>query len=155
MKLFRTKAVLLGVLCACLAPVSRADDLTKETHVSINGPLQVRDIVLPPGEYVFQLTEPYLDLSLVSIYNAQTNRLEATIIGVPAYRLAVDDQRLFTVSQPHDGEPAQLQTWFYPGDSFGVQFSRETKSVKTVSAIKSKNRQAPDTGSAGDGSSTR
>jgi hypothetical protein len=152
MKHFRIKAVMSGVLCTCLAPVSRADDLTKETHVSINGPLEVRDIVLLPGEYVFRLTEPFLDHSLVSIYNAQTNRLEATIIGVPAYRLAADDKRSLTVSQPKGGEPAQLQTWFYPGDSFGVQFQRQTKGIKAVSAIKS-NRQAPDTGSAGDGSS--
>jgi hypothetical protein len=154
MKDFRTKAVMLGVLCVCLAPVSQADEQTKETHMSINGPLQVRDILLPPGQYVFRLTEPDLDHSVVSIYNAQTNRLEGTIIGAPAYRLAADDKHLFTISQPQAGQPAKLQTWFYPGDNFGVEFPRQPKAMETVNAIKS-NGQAPDTGSAGDSSSTR
>lgn len=154
MKEFRTKAVMLGVLCACLAPVSRADEQTKETHMSIDGPLQVRDILLAPGQYVFRLTEPDVDRSVVSIYNAQTNRLEGTIIGLPAYRLAADDKHLFTVSQPESGQPAKLQTWFYPGDNFGVEFPRQTQVVETGKAIKSKG-QAPHTGPTGDGSSTR
>jgi hypothetical protein len=124
MKDFRTKAVMLGVLCVCLAPVSQADEQTKETHMSINGPLQVRDILLPPGQYVFRLTEPDLDHSVVSIYNAQTNRLEGTIIGAPAYRLAADDKHLFTISQPRPVSlpscrpgftPATISAWSFRG----------------------------------------
>jgi hypothetical protein len=49
MKEFRTKAVMLGILCACLVSVSRADEHTKETLMSINGPLQVGDILLAPA----------------------------------------------------------------------------------------------------------
>jgi hypothetical protein len=122
MKDFRTKAVMLGILCACLVLVSRADEHTKETLMSINGPLQVGDILLAPGQYVFRLTKPDVDHSVVSIYNAQTNRLERTIIGFPSYRLTADDKHAFTVSQPQAGQPAKLQTWFYPGDNFGWSF---------------------------------
>jgi hypothetical protein len=83
---------------------------------------QVGDILLPPGQYVFRLTKPDVDHSVVSIYNAQTNRLERTIIGLPAYRLAAADKHAFTVSQSQAGQPAKLQTWFYPGDNFGWSF---------------------------------
>lgn len=72
---------MLGILCACLVQISRAEEHTKETVMSINRPLQVRDILLAPGQYVFRLTKPDVDHSVVSIYNAQTHRLERTIIG--------------------------------------------------------------------------
>jgi hypothetical protein len=113
---------MLGILCACLMPVIRADEHTKEMLMSINGPLQVGDILLAPGQYMFRLTEPDVDHSALSIYNVQTNRLEQTIIGLPAYRLTADGKHSFTVSQPQAGQPAKLGTWFYPGDNFGWSF---------------------------------
>ena len=119
--------------------------------MSIDGPLQVRDVLLAPGQYVFRLTEPDSDLSIVSIFNARTNQLEGTIIGFPAYRLAADDKHVFTISQPQTNQPAKLQTWFYPGDNFGVEFPR----AKMVMAVGKSNRQTPATAAPGDVTSTR
>ena len=152
MKEFSKKSVMLFVFCACLAPGSWADELTKQTHMSINMPLQVGDILLAPGEYVFRLTDPGFDRGTVSIFNAKTNRLEGTVIGSPAYRVTLNEKQ-FTVSSPQPNEPAKLQTWFYPGDNFGVEFPRLTKVAETAKAGKSK-RPGPDAGSVGEDSST-
>jgi hypothetical protein len=112
----------VGHLVCLLREISRAEEHTKETVMSTNRPLQVRDILLAPGQYVFRLTKPDVDHSVVSIYNSQTNRLERTIIGLPAYRLTADDKHGFTVSQLQAGRRAKLQTWFYPGENFGWSF---------------------------------
>ena len=149
MKQFRIKTLMLAVLYACLAPASRADEQTKETHVSINGPLQVRDTLLAPGQYIFRLTEPQTDRTIVGIYNSQTGRLEATVIGLPAYRVKADGKDLFTVSPPQADQPAKLQTWFYPGDNVGIEFPQVKITTMTGNAAKTV-EQAPDTGTTGD-----
>jgi hypothetical protein len=123
MKQFKMTAATLGLLSACLVPSMRADDSNKETHLTINQPLQIQDTVLAPGQYVFKLAEPDTNHSVVGVYNADSNRLEGFIMGSPAYRTDAGDKHLFTISQPEGNQPAKLQTWFYPGDNFGVEFS--------------------------------
>ena len=123
MNRLKITAAMLGLLTAGFAPSMRADDNNKETRMTINGPLQVQDTLLAPGQYVFKLTEPDTAHSVVSIYNADGTRLEGIIMGWSAYRVDAGDKNLFTISQPQGGQPAKLQTWFYPGDNFGVEFS--------------------------------
>ena len=154
MKQFRTTALMLGVLCACFATASRADEQTKETHMTIDKPLQVRDMLLAPGRYVFRLTDPNTDHDVVSIYNAETNRLEGIVIGFHAYRVNADDEHIFTISQPQADQPAKLQSWFYPGDNFGIEFPQVRKTIVTGNAMQP-NRSAPDTGTSADSTSTR
>jgi hypothetical protein len=123
MKRFRMTAATLGLLSACLVPSMRADDSNKETRLTINQPLQIQDTLLAPGQYVFKLVEPDTSRSVVGVYNADSNRLEGFIMGWAAYRTDAGDKQLFTISQPEGNQPAKLQTWFYPGDNFGVEFS--------------------------------
>jgi len=123
MNRFRMTAATLALLSAYLVPSMRADDSNKETHLTINQPLQIQDTLLAPGQYVFKLTEPDTNHSVVSIYKADSTRLEGIIMGWPAYRTDAGDKHLFTISQPEGNQPAKLQTWFYSGDNFGVEFS--------------------------------
>ena len=123
MNRFRMTAAKLALLSACLVPSMRADDSNKETHLTINQPLQIQDTLLAPGQYVFRLAESDNNHSVVSIYNADGNRLEGFIMGWATYRTDAGDKHLFTISQPEGNQPAKLQTWFYPGDNFGVEFS--------------------------------
>ena len=133
-------AVALGLLTISLAPSIRADDSNKETRMTINGPLQVQDILLPPGQYVFRLTEPNNAQSVVSIYNADATRLEGIIIGWSAYRIDAGADKVFAISQPEGDQPAKLQTWFYPGDNSGVEFSVKKVTSETGRAVTSKKK---------------
>jgi hypothetical protein len=121
---------MLGILCACLGQISRAEEHTKETVMSINRPLQVRDILLAPGQYVFRLTKPDVDHSVVSIYNAQTNRLERTIIGFA--RVSAHGRRQARVyGFPTPGRAAcQVANLVLPRREFRVEFWRQVKSVE-------------------------
>ena len=154
MNRFRMTAATLGLLSAGLVPSMRADDNNKETRMTINGPLQVQDTLLAPGQYVFKLSQPDTAHSVVSIYNADGTRLEGIIMGWSAYRADAGDKNMFRISQPQGNQPAKLQTWFYPGDNFGVEFSVKEVATETGRVIKS-NGKGQNTGTAGDDSSTR
>jgi hypothetical protein len=153
MNRFKMTAATLGLLSACFVSSLRADDSNKETRMTINGPLQVQDTLLAPGQYVFKLTEPDIAHSVVSIYNSDGTRLMGIIMGWSAYRTDAGDKNLFTISQPQGGQPAQLQTWFYPGDNFGVEFS-VAKNATVAGHVMKSNGKGQDAGAPGDASST-
>lgn len=124
-------ATTLGLLSACLAPSLRADERNKETRMTVNAPLQVQDTLLAPGQYVFKLNLADTSLTAVSIYNAETNRLEATILGWAAYRDDAGDKQFFTIDQARADQPAKLQKWFFAGDNFGVEFPLRNRTSET------------------------
>lgn len=144
MNRFKAAAATFGLLSISLAPCMRADDFNKETVMTINRPLQVQDVVLAPGQHVFKLTQPNTDHTIVSIYNANQTQLEGVIMGMPAYRLDIDD-KMFSVSQPVGNQPAMLHTWYFAGNNSGIEFRTMTTSGQLAHAGKSKPNQ-PSTG---------
>jgi hypothetical protein len=75
-------------------------------------------------------------------------------MGWSAYRADAGDKKLFTISQPQGDQPAKLQTWFYPGDNSGVEFSTKKFASEIGRVMKSKKKgQTAD--AAGDAASTR
>ena len=140
---FRMTLATLGMLSAHFVPGARADEWNKETHLTINVPVQIQDTVLAPGEYVFKLVEPETDRGVVSIFNSDGIRLETIIMGWSKYR-ADGDKKLFTVSYPHGSQPATLQAWFYPGDNVGVEFptAKRASGDGHVSRTKDKGQNA-------------
>jgi len=154
MNRFRMTAAALGLLSASFVPSMRADESNKETRMTINGPLQVQDILLAPGRYVFKLTNPDADHTVVSIYDADGARLEGIIMGWSAYRVDAGDKSLFTVSQSQGSQPATLKYWFYPGDNFGLEFPVKKLANETGRVMKSKQKGQTTSDAADDTSST-
>ena len=143
MNRFKITFAMLGLLTAGCAPLMRADDRNKETRLTIDQPLQVRDTLLAPGQYVFKLIEP----GVVSIHNADGSRPEGIIMGWPAYRINAGEKKVFTVSEAQGNQPATLKSWFYPGDNSGLEFSAEKLASETGSVVKSKKKvQTTDAG---------
>jgi hypothetical protein len=132
--------VALGLLAAGGAPYLLADEVDKETRLTINQPLLVQDTLLVPGHYVFKLLEP----GIAAIYNVDSARPERIVIGVSAYRVDAGDRQIFTVSPAEGSRPAALQTWFYPGENSGLEFLPKEPASHTVHVAKSK-RKAPAT----------
>jgi hypothetical protein len=119
---FKTTAAMVALITASFAPSVRAAGHDKETRLVIDQPLQVQNTVLAPGEYIFKLTVPDSNHSIVSIYNADGSRLEAIVTGFSAYRQDPADKKLFTFTESRSGQPSVLKSWFYRGDNFGVEF---------------------------------
>ena len=119
---FKTTAAMFAFVAASVAPAVFADGRNKESRLTIDQPLQVQNAVLAPGEYIFKLTQPDSNHSVVSIYNADGSRLEAIVTGFSAYRSEPCDKGQFTFSHRQGGQPQALKTWFYRGDNFGIEF---------------------------------
>ena len=121
-RLLLTLAALTLSLGAVLSPVLQASEWDKKTTVTINAPIEVRGIVLTPGTYVFRLLDSNADRNIVQIFNADETHLVATVLAVPSSRIEPVSGSLFTLSESPAGQPRALHTWFYPGNSDGLEF---------------------------------
>jgi len=134
MNRFKITFAMLGLLTAGFAPSMRADARDKETHLTTNQPLQVGNILLAPGQYVFKL----IDQDVVSIYNADGTQPQGIVLGWSAYREDAGDKKLFTVSESQGNQPATLKYWFYPGNNSGLEFSARKLDAGQVARSKKK-----------------
>ncbi len=135
MNRFKKTTAMLGPLTAGYASSVRADDRDKETRLTTNQPLQVRDTLLAPGQYVFKLIAP----GMVSIRSVDGTPA-GIVLGWPAYRVDAGGKELFTVSEVEGNQPAMLKDWFYPGDNSGLEFSAGPLAGGTGSVAKSRKK---------------
>jgi hypothetical protein len=114
-----------GVLLAAgaLAWRANADQWDKRTILTVSGgPVQVRNTLLEPGQYVFKLMNSQADRHIVQIFNADQTRLVGTVLAEPAYRVEPRGHSVFTFWETPPGYAKALRTWYYPGDNFGQEF---------------------------------
>jgi hypothetical protein len=126
---------LLGFLTVGCASSMRADDRNKETLLTTNQPLQVRGILLAPGQHIFTLIAP----GVVSIHSTN-GTAEGIVLGWPSYRVDAGGKELFTVSEVQGNQPAMLKDWFYPGDNSGLEFSAGPLAGGTGSVAESRKK---------------
>jgi len=122
----RTFAATIGILgCAGVVAVhsARADQWDKRTILTVNEPIQVRDTLLEPGQYVFKLLNSQSNRNIVQIYNGDQTHLIDTIMAIPNYRIQPTGKSRFTFWETPPGSAKALRAWFYPGDNFGQEFT--------------------------------
>ena len=101
---------------------ARAGEMDQETKVTVQAPLDVGDVTLVPGQYVFKLAYPDTGRNAVEIINSDTNRLVATVFANATRRIEPTSDNVFTLYETPAGEPARLRSWFYPGRLDGLEF---------------------------------
>jgi hypothetical protein len=117
-----------------LVPALKADEWDKKTNIKIDQSIDVQGTVLPPGSYVMKLLSSPEDRHTVQIFDADENHLIATVLTIPAYRLAGTDDSEFKFYEVAEGRPPALRTWFYPGDNFGFEFRFGRRDMAAQSA---------------------
>ncbi len=95
----------LALIATSLAPAARADEWDKKTIIKIDAPVQIQNTVLDPGQHVLKLLNS-----------------ETTVLANFASRLEPADGTRFTFYETHASSPEVLHTWFYPGDTIGLEF---------------------------------
>jgi len=114
---------LSGVALAIGLTVSaQADQWDKRTTLTIDQPMQVRETLLQPGQYVFKLLDSSSDRHIVQIYNADQTHLINTVMAIPDYRVQPTGSSRFVMWETPQGSAKALKEWFYPGDNFGQEF---------------------------------
>jgi len=119
--------VAASVLVAAAGPAAfhaNADQWNKRTVLTVNQPIQVEDTVLQPGQYVLMLLNSNANRHLVEIYNSDQSHLINTVSAVPAQRTQLTGSTQFTYWETPAGTAKALRDWFYPGDTFGQEFTR-------------------------------
>ncbi len=122
----RTLAAAVGILgCAGIVAVhpAKADQWDKKTILTVNEPIQVRDTLLEPGQYVFKLLNSSNNRNIVQIYNGDQTHLIDTVMAIPNYRIQPTGKSRFTFWETPPGSAKALRAWFYPGDNFGQEFT--------------------------------
>ena len=124
MRTLRGVVLALGslLLCATLAPSSKADDWNKKTIVTFNDAVEIPGQVLPAGTYVFQLADNSSYRHIVQIWSADQDQLLATILAIPSIRLETPNRTIFEFDERPSDSPMALRYWFYPGESTGQEF---------------------------------
>jgi LPXTG-motif cell wall-anchored protein len=105
-----------------MAVSAQADQWDKRTVLTINEPMQIRETVLQPGQYVLKLVDSSSDRHIVQIFNANQTHLINTVMAVPDYRVQATGGSRFVMWETPAGSAKALKAWFYPGDNFGQEF---------------------------------
>ncbi len=130
--------VFLGLYFAATA---RADAFDKKTIMTINAPVKIpgANVVLPAGTYVIKLLDSQSDRNIVQIMNDRENKVYATVLAIPNYRLQPSDKSEFTFWETPAGQPVALRSWFYPGDTYGVEFVYPKKAATEIARTTNQN----------------
>ena len=119
-KLLPMAAVALSVMGVAAVSPLRADELNRLTVITVNQPISVSGTVLNPGQYVLKMLDDHTDIVLVFDQNEQ--HVIASTMVTPAYRVYAPDKTEFTFYENSPEQPEALHTWFYPGDTTGLEF---------------------------------
>ncbi len=120
---------------------ARADLRDKKTIMTTSSPFKIpnANVVLPAGTYVIKLLDVAGSRNIVQILNEREDKVYATVLAIPNYRLQPSDKTEFTFWERPQGEPMALRTWFYPGDTYGVEFLYPKKAAAEIARFSKQN----------------
>ena len=120
----KSALLILGTIIAVsnVASVAKADEWNKETVVTFSAPVQVPGKDLPAGTYVFKLADSDSDRGIVEIFTKDKLQLITTFFAVPKARPTPANSTIVTFKEQAMGTPEAVNSWFYPGDTDGVEF---------------------------------
>jgi hypothetical protein len=146
----------LVLMFAVMLPVARADAWDQATKLTFSQPVEIPGEILPAGSYLFVLLDGPGSRDVVRIFNADRNRVYATLITTPSSRIDPTDDTVISFAERPSGQPEAIITLFYPGELIGHQFrysgqedrelAGDTKDVVTASPSGSTSNQAPASG---------
>jgi LPXTG-motif cell wall-anchored protein len=118
-------AMLSGLIMTAGIVVStaRADEWDKRTILTVkNQPIQIRDTVLEPGQYVLRLLDSQSDRHIVQIFNSDQTHIINTVLAISAERIVPTGRTQFTFWETPPGTARAMRTWYFPGDLIGNEF---------------------------------
>jgi hypothetical protein len=144
----RTKASAFSSLVVVLALAglskpAQATQWDKKTIMTVNEPIEVPNLVLEPGTYVFKLLDDQGDRHVVQIFDKDEKHLLTTILAIPNYRLTPTGKTDFAFWETPAGQPRALRAWFYPGDNFGQEFAYPKTTIAKI-ATNNSNATVPE-----------
>jgi len=114
--------LLFGLLL--IAGAALAGPWNKKTLVSFRETVELpAGVVLPPGDYVMELQDSPSNRHIVQVFSADERKLHGTVLATPTQRSDPADKTIITFYETPSGDPLFINSWFYPGDTVGQQFT--------------------------------
>jgi hypothetical protein len=120
----KSALLILGTIIAVsnVAPVAKADEWNKETVVTFSAAVEVPGKNLPAGTYVFELADSNSERHIVEVFTKNKQQLLTTFIAVSKARPAPANTTTVTFEEEPAGTSEAVKSWFYPGDTDGLEF---------------------------------
>lgn len=114
-----------GVLLCGVAfvPRANANEWNKKTLFTFSEPVEVSGMILPAGQYVFQLMDSPASRLVVEIFNKDQTYCYGMLIAIPDSRVEATDSTVVTLKEQPGTAVEALDEWFYPGDLYGLEFA--------------------------------
>lgn len=115
----------LAVACFAMLFIgyrARADSWDKKTTITFDQPVELPGVVLPAGTYVFRLVDLPGTRNVVQVLNKEENKVFTTILAIGDIHLTPHDGTYIGFGERAAGSPQAIREWFYPGDTFGLEF---------------------------------
>ena len=108
-----------AISLAVLSPNAGAQIPIQKLSVTISEPLEVPNLVLPIGTYVFEALE---NGRVTRILSADESRIYTTLLTQSEERREPLENPLVTLKEGPKGEVQRIDSWFFAGESIGNEF---------------------------------
>jgi hypothetical protein len=125
----------IGLTTGVLVFRAQADQWDKRTILTVNQPIQVKETLLPAGQYVLKLLNSDSNRHIVQIFDGDQRHLISTVMAIPNYRLEPTGNSQFVFWETPSGTAKALRAWFYPGDNFGQEFPYPKRLAQLEAAV--------------------
>jgi hypothetical protein len=119
--MFKILAVILGGALFASLPAF-ADQWNKKTVLTFSEAVEIPGVILPAGQYVFKLVDSPSNRHIVQVFNADEDKVYATILAIPHYRMTPADETVVLFEERRADQPQAIHAWFYPGETYGQEF---------------------------------
>jgi hypothetical protein len=118
---FSIGAVVAGVAAFVTAPV-HADEVNQLTCLTFSEPVELPNVALPAGSYLFKHPDGANDRHIVQVMSSDGKQVLGTFLTIPQERLEPSDRTVVTFKEMPVGTPEAVRAWYYPNEKLGDEF---------------------------------
>jgi hypothetical protein len=115
---------MFAALASSLIPSLKADESDNKANITVSKPFGVGATVFSTGHYVPRLQNSSSNRDVVRIFDEDGTPVITSILATPASRLEPAGRPRLSFLETPAEQPAALHTWFFAGDTNGVEYRR-------------------------------
>jgi hypothetical protein len=108
-----------AITLAVISPTAGAQIPIQKIRVTISEPVEVPNLVLPIGTYVFEALE---NGRVTRILSADESHIYTTLLTEPEERREPVENPMVALKESPKGQVPKIDCWFYAGESIGNEF---------------------------------
>ena len=116
--------VVVAAVCVLAATLTGgASTFNRMTYFTFNAPVRVHGVLLPPGDYVFEIANPSQSHDVVRVLNRETH--QSVYVGFTRSverPLTMSSEQAVTFNEAAAGTPMPLRAWYPIGFNEGHEF---------------------------------